>query len=158
MRFILKEYILTGCIQCICAFCGVLGFGVIFNVHGKNLIIGGIGGMVSWLVYLITGIFFSNDIGQYFIAAMVGAFFSELLAVIRRCPATIFLVSCLIPLVPGGTIFYTMQELILGNTQKSLHLLIYTFEISASIAMGIFLASFLVRTTRKLLHRKRNRL
>lgn len=147
---------MTESMQCICAFCGVLGFGVIFNVHGKNLVIGAFGGMMSWIIYLFAGIFCTNEIGQYFVAAMVGAFFSELLAVIRRCPATIFLVSCLIPLVPGGTIFYTMQELILGNTEKALHLLIYTFEISASIAMGIFLASFLVRTTRKLMHRKRN--
>ena len=151
-----KRGILTESIQCICAFCGVLGFGVIFNVHGKNLIIGAFGGMVSWMVYLASAPFFTNDIGQYFVAAMVGAFFSELLAVIRKCPATIFLVSCLIPLVPGGIIFYTMQELILGHTETSLHLLIYTFEISASIAMGIFLASFLVRTTKKIIHKKRS--
>lgn len=147
---------MTEFIQCICAFFGVLGFGIIFNIRGKNLIIGALGGMLSWIVYLGAGMFFSNDIGQYFVAAMIGAFFSELLAVIRKCPVTIFLGSCLIPLVPGGKIFYTMRELIIGDMEKALNLFIYTFEISGSIAMGIFTASFLVRTVRKLMHKKKN--
>lgn len=135
-------------IQCFSAFAGSLGFGIIFNIKGKLLFFDGIGGMLAWSVYLASAPFFSNDIGPYFIGAMAVSLYSECMAILYKTPVTMFLVTSLIPLVPGGMIYYTMQDLILGYAQKGLHRGILTFEIAGAIAMGILLMSFVVKVLR----------
>lgn len=132
-------------LQCIWALLGSLGFGVFFNVHGKNLFYAALGGMVGWIVYLISPVFMAMQLMQFFWAGVSISLYSELLAIKRKCPVTVFLVASMIPLVPGGTIYYTMESLLLGDTQKFIELGVSTFEIAGSIAMGILASSFSVK-------------
>ena len=132
-------------LQCIWALLGSLGFGVFFNVHGKNLFYAALGGMVGWIVYLISPVFMAMQLMQFFWAGVSISLYSELLAIKRKCPVTVFLVASMIPLVPGGTIYYTMESLLLGDTQKFIELGVSTFEIAGSIAMGILASSFAVK-------------
>lgn len=141
---------MTPIITCICAFLGSLSFGILFNIRGKNLFFAAFGGFLSWVAFLVSGIFVSIDIGQYFIAAAVISLYCECMAMIRKAPVTIFLVTSMIPLVPGGVIFYTMQNLILGKTRAGADMGIYAFKIAGSIAMGILLVAYLVRAIRQI--------
>ncbi len=77
------------------------------------------------------------------------------MAIYRKCPATVFLVASMIPLVPGGTIYYTMESLLLGDTQRCIELGVSTFEIAGSIAMGILTSSFAVKLVKTLKRRRR---
>lgn len=135
-------------IQCICAFTGSFGFGIIFNIKGKLLFLGALGGAVAWLSYLVSALFFSSDISAYFIAAMTVSLYSECMAVFLKTPVSMYLVTSLIPLVPGGLIFYTMQELIQGHLRSAANRGVYTFEIAGAIAMGVLIMSFLVKIWR----------
>ncbi|MEG1992457.1 MAG: threonine/serine exporter family protein, partial [Acetivibrio sp.] len=130
---------MTEVLQCVCAFTGSLGFGILFNIRGKNLFFAAFGGVLSWMVFLFSGMFITVDIGCYFVGAAAISLYSEVMAMIRKVPVTIFLVTSMIPLVPGGVIFYTMQNLILGNMELGAKMGVFAFEIAGAIAMGILL-------------------
>lgn len=140
-------------VQCICAFTGALSFGVLFNIRGKNLVFAALGGSLSWFAFLISKSFIPTEIGQYFIAAAVISFYSECMAIIRKVPVTIFLVTSMIPLVPGGVLFYTMQNFFQGETTLGAEMGLKAFGIAGAIAMGILLMAFIVRAARQLMRK-----
>lgn len=131
--------------QCIWAWFGALGFGIIFNVRGRNLFLSALGGLISWIIFIVVGLVIREGIVQYFIAAIVIAVYSEIMAVCYTTPAVVYLIMGMIPLVPGSNIFFTMQYLIQENYAKSIEMGIYTMAIAGSISMGILLASFAVQ-------------
>ncbi len=143
---------MTQIIQCICAFTGTLGLGIIFNIRGKNLFFAAFGGILSWTAFSLSGLFLTVDIGQYFFAAIIISLYAECMAMIRKVPVTIFLVTSMIPLVPGGIIFYTMQNLISGKTRLGAEMGLYAFEIAGSIALGILLMAYVVRAIKQVMH------
>ena len=57
-------------LQIITAFLGSLGFSVLFNIRRTKLLIAGLGGMLSWSVYLLLGLYFDSDPIRYFFAAI----------------------------------------------------------------------------------------
>ncbi len=134
--------------QCVWAFTGTFSFGLIFNIRGKNLFFASLGGMLSWVVYLLAKAAGAEEVMAYFIASIGISFYAEITAIKRKTPVTVFIVSGMIPLVPGGGIFYTMQGLITKNYDMFLQKGFITFAIAGVIAMGILLASFCVQTVR----------
>ncbi|WP_017414636.1 threonine/serine exporter family protein [Clostridium tunisiense] len=132
------------------AFISSLGFGILFNVRGKNLIIASIGGGLGWLFYLITKNSTGSEIVALFVASIVISVFSEIFARIMKNPVTIFLICALIPLVPGGSMYYTTFEAVQGNVSKSIVLGIQTLFNAASIAVGIILVSTISKIINKL--------
>lgn len=144
---------MTELMQCFWAFTGSFAFGLMFNIRGKNNVYAALGGVFGWMIYLITGNFTENVLVQFFAAAIAISIYAECMAIWRKTPVTVFIISGMIPLVPGGTIFYTMQELIMGNYEKSYQLGVHTIAIAGSIAMGILIASFSIQTLRYGLNR-----
>ena len=52
-------------------------------------------------------------------------------------PSTVFLISMLVPLIPGGNLYYTMSHLVLGESaQFNIYLRLVLWEAS-SIALGV---------------------
>lgn len=78
------------------------------------LLLSSAGGALGWCVYLLCG-GIKNDIIQSFFAIIVVAVYSEIMARLYKAPATVYLVVGLIPLVPGGGIYYTMEYCINGD-------------------------------------------
>ena len=56
------------------------------------------------------------------------------------------LICALIPLVPGGHMYYTMLEVVKGNTDLAMYKAIDTCAQACSIAIGFILVSSIVRT------------
>lgn len=134
--------------QCLWAFLGTLSFGIIFNIRGKNLMYASLGGLLAWIAYLVAAWMQVEEVMCYFYAAVVISFYAECMAIYRKTPVTIFIVSGMIPLVPGGGIFYTMQELIRKNYAASAQRGLTTFAIAGCIALGILVGSFCVQLVR----------
>ena len=44
-------------IQLLMAFLGSLGFGALYNIHGKKLFLAALGGLLAWAVYLLVNQF-----------------------------------------------------------------------------------------------------
>ena len=68
------------------------------------------------------------------------------MARIIRCPATGSLLVALLPLVPGGGIYYAMSYCMAGDIQKFLQTLLHTLGIAAALAAGVMLVFTMLRT------------
>ena len=145
MNEIWSVYILP----CVCAFLACLGFTLVFNIHGAGKLICGMGGSLGWLIYLLAG----NTIFAAFWASAAIGLFAEIMARLRRCPVTGYLLVALLPLVPGGGIYYAMSYCVSGNIQQFLSTLLHTFGMAAALAVGAMMTSSLFRAVYPHLHR-----
>jgi len=124
------------------AFFSSLGFGILFNIRGKNLIIASLGGGVAWFTYLLSGRLQPSIVFSLFLASMVGSIYSEIMARIYKNPVTIFIICAIIPLVPGGGMYYATLEAVKGNLSVALTKGAETLFSAGAIAVGIvFVAS-----------------
>ncbi len=131
--------------QCILAFISSLGFGVLFNIKGKNLFFAAIGGTISWFFYKLFKNMNISEITSLFISSIFFSIYSELCARILKTPVTTIIVCALIPLVPGAGMYYTMYEIISGNSSKALELGLSTMGSAGSLALGIILVSTITK-------------
>ena len=84
---LLQGYLLP----CLYAFGSCVGFCILFNIH-TGILLCAIGGALGWLVYLAAAPLVQSDILQSFLAALFISAYSEIMARIRKCPVTGFLV------------------------------------------------------------------
>lgn len=128
-------------IQTIYALIATLGFGIIFNIHGKNLIFATIGGGISWFFYLLGLKFHFTTTATFFFSAVIFSIYSEILARKLKTPVTTLVVCSLIPLVPGSGMYYTMYQAVTGDVMRSLELGINTLANAGALALGIIFVS-----------------
>jgi uncharacterized membrane protein YjjB (DUF3815 family) len=117
---------------------------VIFNVRTGGLICC-LGGAWGWLVYLLAALTGCSDLLCYFLAAMAISAYSEVMARVRKCPVTGYLLLSFFPLVPGAGIYYTMEYAIQGNTEMFLEQGLHTLGIACCLAVGVLVVSSSVR-------------
>ena len=133
-------------IEVISAFIASFAFGIVFNIKDKNLIFSALCGALGWFAYKVALLFGLSDITSLFIAAVSLSIYSEVFARILKTPVTTFVIASLIPLVPGGGMYYTMVEAITGNVMKSLETGIKTIASAGALALGIILVSTITKT------------
>lgn len=127
------------------SFFATLGFGILFNIKGKNLILASITGAIGGLVYK-TGCFFEvNDYICNFLGAVGISICAEILARQYKSPVTTYLVAALIPLVPGASIYRMMLYAIRGSLLKSMEHFCHLIGVAASLAVGILIVSTIFR-------------
>lgn len=128
-------------VQIIMAGLGALGYSVLFNTRRDKLIFSVLGSMLCWSAYILASQISDNTFITNMIAAAVGTLYAEILARIKKAPTTCFLIPTVIPLVPGGGLFYTISAAINGNKQLFQSYLITTMETAFGISIGIMLMS-----------------
>lgn len=116
------------------------GFGLLFNIQGKNLIYTSIAGCLSWLCYLLCKKLGLKDEVSYFLASVIIGLYSEIIAIKLDIPSNNILIAALIPLAPGGGVYYTMENLIYKNYSISFERGIGTFLLAGSMALGVVTA------------------
>ena len=97
-------------IQLSAAFIGSLSFAMFFNVRWGKLLSCAFGGCASWGLYLLLGAVLSNDVTRYFIVSMALTFYAEIMARVKKTPDTVYIICAAIPLIPGGSLYNTMQK------------------------------------------------
>ena len=143
-------------LPCLYSFLGCVGYCLVFNIRmrQRRLLLASLGGAVGWCVYLLCG-WLQNDITQSFAAILAVAAYSEIMARLQKSPATVYLIVGLIPLVPGGGIYYTMEYCINGDMMNFMNTGIHTLGIAGALAIGILLVSACVRILNNIQRRKR---
>ena len=126
------------------SFLASLGFGILFNIKGKNLILAGIGGAIGGMVYKLVLFLGGSEMIAMFSGSVVFSLYSEILARVCKTPVTTFIICALIPLVPGGGMYRTMQQAIAGNIDKALAIGLNTISIAGVLVLGILLVSTLM--------------
>ena len=130
---------------------GSLGYALMYNVKNDKLLAATIGGFFTIATYIIANELFNNIIIATTLASSVITFYSEILARKLKSPATVFLLPGIIPLVPGGGLFYTMTGLLTRNTQQFQSYGMSTLQTAVGIALGVILASLIVHHINKYL-------
>ena len=135
------------------------GFSIVFNIHGPGILLCALGGCFAWAVYFIVLQVAHSDIPAYFWAASAASLYAEIMARIRKYPAISYLVISIFPLIPGASIYYTMNFAIRSNmvgfAEKGTH----TIAIAGVIAVGILMisTSFRLWTIWKRSHKSQKR-
>jgi len=100
--------------------------------------------MAGWIVYVaVEGAVGPNP--GYFAAALVIGLWAEVLAAFRRKPATIYIVTAIFPLVPGGGMYYTMLHSVRGDLWAAILSGYQTLGAAGAIAAGLAVSSALSR-------------
>lgn len=140
----LVEYNLL--LQCLACAIGSLGFCVLFNLRGPGVLLCILGGVVSWLVYsgCALGLHMSEPTA-YLAASVSVSLYAECMARLRKCPAMPYLVISLIPLIPGASIFYTMDYAVRGQIDSFMNMGLRTGALAGALAVGVLLGSTVFR-------------
>ena len=83
------------------------GFSIVFNIQLKDLPFAALGGVIVRIVYILLQLAFENfpfvfTVGASFCAAL----YSEILAISKKEPSTLYLYPSIVPLIPGDLIYY----------------------------------------------------
>ncbi len=132
-------------IQIIAAFFGSMGFGILFNARGKKLLMGSIGGLVAWSIFLLLGFFIDSEPIRFCIVAMCVSLYAEILARVFKTPTTTFIIVPLVPLIPGGALYYTMSSAFSGDIDIFFSKASYALSLAFAIAIGVVIAAAGVR-------------
>jgi uncharacterized membrane protein YjjB (DUF3815 family) len=131
--------------QSFAAAVGCIGFAILFNIHGKGVFLSALGGLFTWMVYLIVIRISGSTIAANFWASLFAGFFSEIMARIRKKPAIAYLVVAIFPLLPGAGVYYTMNYAVRRQMDLFATTGMRTAAVAGIMAVGILLASTLFR-------------
>ena len=131
--------------QAAAVFIGCSGFCILFNVHGRGMLLADIGGMLSWMVYLLCTALGCDVYAANLFAAVFAALYSETMARVRKCPAVNYLVISTLPMLPGAGVYYTMSLGLEGRMMDSVAKGLETVGVAGSLAVGILLVSTVFR-------------
>lgn len=144
-------------IQIVTGFTGSLGFGILFNVRGKRLIAAAIGGIISWAVYLLLGLFVPDEAFRYFIVSAVISAYCEIMARILKTPTTTLIMTSLVPLIPGSGLYYTMTTAFSGSYDGFLKCGLKTLSLAVALALGVIVVTVLTNALPKYKNKKQHR-
>ena len=125
------------------AFISTTGFSILFHVQKKHLATCGVVGALGWSIYLLGENSGFSSILSTFLASLVVAQASYLLAKRLRTPITVFLIPGIIPLVPGLALYRTMYFLMHSEYTHAIEYALLTFGIAGVIAGSIVIISLL---------------
>ena len=124
-------------VNLIAALVETAGYCMLMNVPRRLLAAASVGGMIGWGAYLFLKGSISNVFYLLVLVGMITAAYSEAAAKIARAPATIFLIPGLIPLVPGGFVYYAMLALTRDDFAGMRHYALLTAQWAVGLAAGI---------------------
>ena len=101
---------------CFGAFLGCTGFSILFNIHGPGMLLCTLGGIAAYAVYALTLSAGFAPGTAFFVGTAFSALYSEIMARVRKYPAICYLVVSIIPLIPGASLYYTMQQAVADGT------------------------------------------
>ena len=136
LDFLAKNYslIISGAI-------GTLGFCLFFKIRRDKLIYGCIGGLLTSLFFCICSDLGLSVLMRNLIPTIVGTLYAEVIARIVKAPTIVFLIPAVIPLTPGGTLYYTMSAIVEGDMVKAQKQGEITLLVALGIAVGIVFIS-----------------
>ncbi len=132
-------------IQILAGFIGSFGFACLFNIRGRRLIVTALGGLLSWTLFVLLQHIIPSDPVNYFVVALLLSVYAEVMARIMKTPTTTFITTSLVPLIPGGSLYYTMASVFEGNSAITLDRAVSTLEMAAALALGIIVATTVTR-------------
>lgn len=123
---------------------GTLGFSLLFKSNPKRTFFNALGGTITCIVYVICCELFEHEFMQNIFPALAATAYAEIMARVLKAPATPILACSIIPLVPGGKLYYTTYYFVVGQMSLFEYTLRQTLRIAAGLAVGIIIVSVIV--------------
>jgi len=128
------------------AFGGTLGYAFLLNAPLTTVLPASLTGLLGYVLYeLLLGFSTCGMIFSYFLATVVITVLCEIEARMMRMPSTIFLLTALVPLVPGYTFYCAMLALVEDNGRVAASCGLEAVQIVAAIAVGAAITSVVFR-------------
>lgn len=121
------------------AILGTVAFGAIFGVPKEYYAYCGLIGGAGWIVYMVVWncLHLWSEPVAVFLATVVVILLSRLFAIKERCPVTIFLISGILPLVPGAGIYWTAYYLVTNQLEEASRRGFLAVKAAIAIVLGI---------------------
>ena len=133
-------------IHSIGAFGGTLGYAFLLNAPLSTVLPASLTGLFGYVIYELLVSFAScGMVFSYFLATVVITVLCEIEARIMRMPSTIFLLTALVPLVPGYTFYCAMLSLVENSGTQAASYGLEAVQIVAAIAVGAAVTSVVFR-------------
>lgn len=131
--------------QLLWALLATLGFGLLFRTPIRDLPLAALGGALAWGAYLGADASSGSPAFAYFAASVAVGLYAEVLAWLSRRPASLFILCAIIPLVPGGGMYYTMFHAVAGDMARAADAGFAALTAAGAIAAGLAVASAMAR-------------
>ncbi len=131
-------------LQAVASLLAIITFLIVLNVQRSMLLPGGILGMAVWLIYLLLKEP-TNVIVATFIAAIIGSCVSQILSILYKTPAVVFILAILAPLVPGYLSYRTTAFFVTGDYNKALASATLVVMLALVISIGMASGTVILR-------------
>ncbi len=116
---------------------GTVAFALLFGVPKKYYLYCAVCGGAGWWLYMLLGGYGATTAESTFFATVLVIVLSRFFAVWERCPVTVFLISGIIPLVPGAGIYWTAYYLVTNRLSLALSHGFEAVKAAVAIVLGI---------------------
>lgn len=120
-----------------------LGFAILFRLKPSHWPFAMLDGFFACVCYFAFTELFGGNFLPNLLAAFVASVFADLFARICKAPSTVFILPGCIALVPGGTLYYAMSNLLSENREVAVEYFLITLTVGIGIGGGIIAASLL---------------
>lgn len=128
------------------SFGGTLSYAFLLNAPVRTVLPASLTGLLGYVLYeVMANLLGRSAIFSYFAATVVIAVLCEVEARLMRMPSTIFLLTALVPLVPGYTFYCAMLALVEDNGAAAAAFGLEAVQTVAAIAVGAAVTSVLFR-------------
>ena len=104
-------------IQVIFGAVACVGFAIWFRVRSWNILWCAVGAFITWGVYLLAYHAYPNAFGATVLASFVCGLYGQIMARVKKTPATIFTTICILPIIPGSSLYYAMYGVVTRNVE-----------------------------------------
>jgi uncharacterized membrane protein YjjB (DUF3815 family) len=133
-----------------------LGFAILFRLKPSHWPFAMLDGLFACICYFAFTELFGGNFLPNLLAAFAASVFADLFARLCKAPSTVFILPGCIALVPGGTLYYAMSNLLSENREVAVEYFLTTLTVGIGIGGGIIAAS-LLRVTIQAISRKLKR-
>ena len=129
-------------VQIIASFIGTAAFAVLFGVPRRQYVLCGVAGVLGWILYMLLVRYagFTAPAATVF-ATMLVVLSARFFSVWDRCPAIVFLLCGIFPLVPGAGVFWTSYYVVSDQLRLALDSGFMAVKVTIAIVLGIILIS-----------------
>lgn len=129
---------------------GTVAFALLFGVPKNYYISCGLIGAAGWLMYRLMMWTGMGATFAVFFATVVIVLLSRFAAVRRKCPATVFLITGIFPLVPGAQFYWAAYYLVTNQISDFQASGFSAVKVMVAIVLGII---FVFEIPHKFFHR-----
>ena len=92
-----------------------VGFSLWFRVTGRKMFFCALGAFLTWGVYRLADWQGAGTFTATLIAAIFCGLYGQLMARVNKTPATIFTTICILPMIPGASLYHAMHGIVFRN-------------------------------------------